>query len=200
MHDEDIYRYFVDLLKPYAPMINQAQGALLLHNTPLFCFVVVIVIFFLYSLKVVRDSEFPMMLYLLTIYPFINLALKIGGSNALKAMCIDLPELHPTAPDHIRSIEEVVEICGKPMLFAWRIGFFVYRTFCCPNVVDITVFLMAVGILGFVCCVVDVLAVFAVGVVIFLTIPAILTRRIVYNVLVRQLGHPFGDPAAVKTD
>jgi hypothetical protein len=201
MHDDDVYGYFTEVMRPYAPLINQIQGALMLHNVPLFFFMVVTVVVFLYSLKTVRDSDFPTILYLVSLYPFVNLLLKIGGANGLKSLSVDLPELPRTAPDRIRSIEEMAEIFGKPMLFAWRVGFFVYRTFCCPNVVDITVFLFLVFVVGFLCCVIDVVVVLTLGIAMGLTFPAVLTRRIVYNVLVLHLGRSLGDPeVAMKGD
>lgn len=198
MREEDICKYFADAFRPYEFIINQVQGALFLHNVPLFCTMLVGAFAFIYSLKIVHDSDFPTILYYLALVPIINLLLKLGGANMLRSLCVELPELDETEPDRIRSIEEIVEIGWQPVLYAWRVLFFVYRMYLRPNVIDISVFLFVVGVGGLLCCVIDVLSVFAVCLFMFLLFPALLTRKTVSNFMIRQLGTPL--PENGKTD
>jgi hypothetical protein len=62
------------------------------------------------------------------------------------------------------------------MLWGWRIVFFIYRTYVCPNTID-TIALIGVAILlGLVAKVLNPLSVLLVLVIIALAAPAILTR------------------------
>ena len=193
MREADVCKYFTDALRPYTFIIDQVQGALFLHNVPLFCTMLVGAFAFVYSLKIVNDSDFPTVLYYLALVPIINLLLKLGGANMLRSLCVDLPDLDESEPNRIRSIEEIVQIGWQPLLYGWRVLFFVYRLYLRPNIVDICVFLFVVGVFGLLCCVVDVLSVFAVCLLLCLLFPPLLTRKVVSNFLIRQLGTPLPD-------
>jgi hypothetical protein len=186
MREEDVCRFFCDAIRPFVPHISQIQGAVLLHNIPFFCVIIVLSSVFLYSFRIVNDSGFPMFLYVLGLYPLLCLLFKLGGQSMVKSFYVKLPDLPETAPDRIRTIEEIVEMVWKPTLVIWRIGFFVYRTYVCPNVVDIIVLLSSLVLLGFVFMAVNVVAVAFVALFILLTFPALLTRKSVFDFLVRH--------------
>jgi len=186
MREEDICRFFCEAVRPLAPLVAQVQGALLLHNIPFFCFIVVISVGVLYSFRVISDSGFPVFLYAVSFYPLCCLLLKIGGQAIVKSFYIKLPELSEAAPDRIRTIEEIVERVWKPALMIWRGVFFIYRTYLCPNVVDIIVFMCAMIVVGLIYCTVNLVAIAFVMLLFVLTFPALLTRKTVYDFLVRH--------------
>lgn len=189
MREEDICKFFTDALHPYTPIINQLQGALLLHNVPLFCTILAGVFVFLYSFRIVSNSEFPTVLFIIAVYPLCMLLLKLGGGNMLKSLCIKLPVLPENEPARIRPLKEIVALAWMPILFAWRVGFFVYRVFVCPNIIDIAVLLFAIVVIGLLCCAIDV--VLCTGVVLYIALicPALFTRKFVYNFIRKHLGN-----------
>jgi hypothetical protein len=174
-------------------VINQVQGALLLHNIPLFCFLIVFSFLFLYSFKWAADSGFPVFLYAASVYPVANLLLKLGGFAVLESLAVKLPELSRNCPDRIRTIEEIVEMSWKPVLAAWRFAFFVYRLYLCPNDVDILLFLAVVIAVGLLYCILPIVTILCIVHLMVLTFPAILSRRGVYEFLMRHLGHLIAD-------
>jgi hypothetical protein len=201
MREDDICRYFSDIVSPHSYLIDQIQGALLLHNIPLFCLILFCSALFFYSFAVVRDTGFPVAFYVFGVYPLGNLILKLGGLNVLRSLCITLPNLPHSAPDRVRTIPELVELLWRPVLYVWRVGFFVYRTFLCPNVVDITIFLIALTLAGLFYCVLNVLVIATGCWAIFLIFPAVFTRPYVYEPLVKHLGRPVTDDGeGIKTD
>ncbi|OHS96635.1 hypothetical protein TRFO_37155 [Tritrichomonas foetus] len=191
MHEEDICNYLTTVLKPYEPFFNQFQAAVLLHNVPLYITILLISFVFLYTFKIIVDSEFPTIFFLIALYPMVNLILLIGGQNVLTNLCIEIPELPESAPDRVRPIHEIIQIVWKPLIFTWRAAFFAYRTFLCPNIVDIIVFLAVVIISGLLLCVLDGLLILSILVAICLIFPPLLTREVVYAFLMAHLGHPF---------
>lgn len=190
MHEEDICEYFTSVFKPYESIIKQFEAALFLHNVPLYITIIIICGIFITSFKVVVESEFPTIIFLICLYPSINLLLLVGGRNMLSSLCIEIPDLPEGSPSRVMNVEEIVNIIWKLLTFVWRIVFFAYRTFVCPNVIDIIVFLFTVIVCGLLLCVLDGLFILSVILAILLFFPPLLTREIVYSYLMAHLGHP----------
>lgn len=204
MHENDICDYFVSVFKPYESIIKQFESALLLHNVPLYITIIIVCGIFVTSFKVVVESEFPTIIFIICLYPSINLLLLVGGRNMLSSICIEIPDLPEGSPNRVLNVEELVKVSWKLLTFLWRIGFFVYRTFVCPNIIDIIVFLFAVIVFGLLLCVLDGLFIFTVVLCILLFFPPLLTREVVYSFLMAHLGHPlpekeFNDQTYMKS-
>lgn len=198
MHQEEICKYFTVVFKPYEPIIKQFEAALLLHNVPLYITIIIICGIFITALKVVVDSEFPTIFFFICLIPSINMLLLIGGRNMLSLLCIEIPELPEGLPNRVMSVDELVRILWRPLTFIWRIVFFAYRVFVCPNIIDIIAFLFTVIVFGLLLCVLDGVFIFSVILGIFLFFPPLLTREYVYSFLMAHLGHPI--PEKEKED
>ena len=191
MREDDICDFLTAHLKPFEPVTCQIQAAIFLHNVPLYITMLLTCSIFLYSFKVVSCSEFPTMIFIISLYPLINLILLIGGKNVLQSMCIQIPQLPESAPDRIRPINEIIKLGWKPIVFLWRVGFFIYRTYLCPNVVDIVLFLFVAIVSGLLLCTLDGILILSILVAICLILPPLITREWMYNFIIAHLGHPF---------
>lgn len=193
MRESDIIDYFTDKCAPYSYIFEQVQTALYLHNIPLYSAIVIMVALFLYILRAVNNSRFPTIFFLIMIYPIQCFFLKIGGNNIINSLCIDINTIHETEPNRIRSVREIVSLSWKPVLFCWRMLFFVYRVFVLPNTIDIIVLIIGTVIIGLILSIIN--GVFILGLILclFLIFPPLLTRNSVYKFLMVHLGNPIVD-------
>lgn len=198
MHEADIIDYFTDKLSPYSYFFEQVQSALYLHNLPLYFTIVIIVIMFLYTLKVVENSRFPTIIFLTMIYPIQCFFLKVGGNSIFNSLCIDLNTINETGPNRIRSVREIISLSWKPILFCWRLLFFIYRVFVKPNVIDITVLMIGTMLIGLILCMINGVFILGLFLSLFLIFPPLLTRNYVYTFLMIHLGNPIIDKRNVE--
>lgn len=190
MRERDIVRYLTARFEPHAFALAQVQGALYLHNIPLYVLMAVLALAFLLLLKAVADSQFPTTLFLFLAYPIACLFHRTIGGSLIAGACRELPELPASAPDRIRTVEEIAQLAWKPYVCTWRILFFCYRVFVRPNATDIAVFVLFVTLLGVACYVLDGVMILAALVAGFLVLPPLVTRKFVSSFLMARLGGP----------
>lgn len=195
--ENDIKAFFTELLRPYTGIIIQIQAALLFHNIPLYCVIVFSAIVFIYLLSIVVYSDFPTIFYFISVIPVFNAFLLLGGKEFLHSLCVELPDLPVTSSKRIRSLDEIVSILWRPLLYVWRVVFFIYRMYLCPNIVDISVFLVIIAIIGLLLCVVNGIVVLSVNLIILLTFPGILTRDAVYHFIIARFGHSIPEDSKI---
>lgn len=175
MTPEEIQKKFVKAIEPYKEYIDQIQGALYLTNIPLFALLIgtVIAVFVIFG---VLSAILPRTAVLLITIPLLELFYCFDAQKLVKKLFIELPEKQADAPDRIRSLEEIVAIFWKPALFIWRVGFFVYRTIVCPNVVDTITLILATIIVSLINKHLCLITICAILFVLALIAPAILIK------------------------
>jgi len=200
MEEEEICEYFTDLLSPYSSFFDHLQSALYLHNIPLFCFIFIFVLGFFHLLKVIVSSKFPTVFFLASIIPVVQLFCLLGGNSLFKTILRDMPVLPIDDPKHIRPVKSIVRHLWKPLSSLWMLGFFVYRTLLCPNVVDTITLLILITLVGLLFCIFDFILIFQVIAIFFLIVPSILTKERVYRSLMLHIGHPYLAPSKDKDE
>ena len=187
---EEIIDYFTKLFSPFAEILYQIEGALLFHNIPLYLVICLLSTMLLYASHIVVVSSFPTFFYLISLIPLIQFFRSIGAFTMFKSLTIELPKLPQDAPNRIRTLKEIIELIYPLLAFIWRFVFFIYRTFLCPNFVDTLALLLLFVFSGFIVMVLDFTIVLIFPLLIILLAPGILTRKSVYDGIMRHLGHP----------
>ena len=176
MRAEEIQKKFVKALEPYKDYIDQFQAALLLYNVPLFGVIMGIAVGLFIVFELLRCSSVPNVVVSIIAIPILELLYCFDVHLRIKKLFIELPQTAPNAPDRIRSLEELVSYIYKPVLTIWRIGFFVYRTFLCPNVVDTIVLIVVSILLGLISRILPFFEIICLSIIILLAIPALLSK------------------------
>lgn len=197
---EERIDFYCNLFNPYSEIIYQFQAALLLHNIPLYILIIFLSIFFIYITYLIEASPFPTLLFFLSLIPLAQLARELGSSSIFKSLIIELPQLPADAPNRIRNLEEIFDLLHPPFTFFWRLGFFIYKSILCPNLVDtFALFLIIIG-LGVLLMIIRIWVVLTIFLVFVLAMPTILTRKFVYDNVMYHLGHPFPELEHQKED
>lgn len=191
-HKEEAIIYFSSLLKPYSYIIDQIQNALLLHNLPLYFLTLFLGTVLIYLMYIIHFTDFPSFLFLIALIVLSEIFFMFGGGSIIKNMFVELSpsQWDPPNPDRLRTIEEIVSLGFYPTLIIWRTLFFAYKSIIKPNLIDSIILLIGLAVVGSFFCVIRPLTVFAIGFYGVMIVPALLTRRIVYNFLMAHLGHP----------
>jgi hypothetical protein len=177
LHPPDVQKKFVEILTPLKDDILNIEAAVLLHNVRLFALFAGFLIGFLVLSIVVTKSFISPVIYLFILTPLLTLVYTLGGVGlARKFYLSPLPDLPEDNLARIRSLEEIVEWIWFPLLWGWRVAFFVYRTYVCPNAIDTVALIVAALLLGLIAKLVNLLIVLFAIVALFLTAPAILAR------------------------
>ena len=148
MKEEDIKKTFVNIFTPYEEEINQIQNALFLHNIPLFVMIIVSFIAF-WILNIILYSKLSSAVYLIIFIPLIYLPYILNLQKFFKKFYSKDFIVDESNPARILKLEEIISFTYKPFLLIWRIGFFVYRVFICPNPVDVIIFIISIVFVGF---------------------------------------------------
>ena len=147
---EDIQAKIVKALTPYKEYVDQLQAALLLKNTTLFGIIVGTVVGLIVLFTLLICSPIPNTIVLIIALPILHLFYCFDAHIRVKKFFIELPnEQNPEDKARLLSLEEIAKLIWKPVVVVARIGFFIYRTYVCPNPVDTIVFIVAAIILGF---------------------------------------------------
>ena len=174
-HPEDGQKKLCEMLAPLEQDILQIQGALLLHNIPLFVQLTGILLGFVVLSSVLASKGVPSLVYGAIFVPLWHLFYHLGGVTLLrKSYLKELPKLDEKNPRRIRTVEELMNWFYLPMTWGWRIGFFIYRTFVCPNVVDTGAMIVVFVLLGAIFKAINGFVVMGLLVVLFLATPAVL--------------------------
>ena len=176
MHPKDVQIKFVKALKPYENDILNLESALLLHNIPLFAAFGGYLLAFLIISNILVHSFVSSLAYGIILVPLFHLFYCLGGVQVGRKLYKPLPDLSADDPQRIRTLEELVSYFWFPILWGWRIGFFVYRTFVCPNVVDTAAFIVIIVILNLLLKCINVFILLIVLLILALAAPAILTQ------------------------
>lgn len=172
---QDIVTKFVTMLKPIEEDILQIESALLLHNIPLYGALAGGFITFFLLAYVLSKSCFPSFVSAVILVPCFHLFYVCGGVDLLRKLYKQIPELAEDNKRRVRSLEEIVSFIWFPLLWGWRIGFFVYRTFKCPNVIDTAFLIIATIILGSLGKLMNFFMLCLIAVVLILALPGVLT-------------------------
>jgi phosphatidylglycerophosphatase A len=140
MFPEEIQQKFVKAIAPYKEYFDQFESALLLHNIPLFVALAGIVLGYIIVLSFLY-CKLSSAVVLIILVPLLELLYCFDVHIHIKKLFKPLPTLDEKDPKRIRTPEEIMKFLWKPILLIWRAGFFVYRTFRCPNPVDTIAFI-----------------------------------------------------------
>lgn len=174
-HPADGQKKLCEMLAPFEQDILQIQGALLLHNIPLFVQLTGVLLGFVVLSGVLASKGLPSLVYGAIFVPLWHLFYLLGGVALLrKSYLKELPKLDEKNPRRIRTLEELMKWFYMPMNWGWKIGFFIYRTFVCPNIVDTAVMIVVFIILGAIFKAINAFVVMGLLVTIFLGAPAVL--------------------------
>jgi hypothetical protein len=150
-HAPEVQTKFVEILKPIENDILQIEAALLLYNIPLLLVFAGFLISFLYLSILITPCIVSYLTYALIAFPLLTLVYTAGGVDFARTLYLrELPELSQDDPRGIRSLDEVVSYVWFPLLWGWRLAFFVYRTFVCPNAIDAITLVVGSIFLGWV--------------------------------------------------
>jgi hypothetical protein len=174
-HPPEVKAKFADSLEPIKEDIIQIEAALLLHNIRLFVVVVVFVVAFL-SLSLVLSSVLSPLAWAAIVVPLATLVYNFGGVGLARSFYFKLPDSAYNGPARVRSLDEILDFAWFPLLWGWRIAFFVYRTYVCPNGVDAVVLIVAVVLIALVGKIINFLAILLAIAIVLLITPAVLTR------------------------
>jgi len=175
LKDEDVKKKFVSALEPHQEIIDQIQSAMFLHNIPLFSVILSIIVGF-WILCLVLYRILPKPVFMIILIPLFHLLYCFDLHKFVKKFFGKLPELSENDPCKLWTIEQIVDLVHKPALLIWRIGFFIYRTFLCPNPVDTIVFILATIVLGFLGSRFNFVIIAGIKLILFFCAPAILTK------------------------
>jgi hypothetical protein len=201
-HSAEAQKKFVEILKPIERDILQIQAALLLYNIPLLIVFAGFLISFLYLSVLLTPVVISYLTYAIIAVPLLTLVYTLGGVDFARTLYLkDLPDLEATNPRRVRTLEEIVSYVWVPLLWGWRIAFFVYRTFVCPNGIDAIALVLGAVIIGWVSKLVNPIGVLFVAVVIGLVTPALFTLtplksylgQLVAAIKSKAKGHPKKD-------
>lgn len=176
LHPEDVQKKLVEYCRPIERDILQIEAALLLHNIPLLvAFGGFLLAFVIVSGLLIADG-FPSLAYGIIFVPLFHLFWCAGGVEFGRKLYLkELPEARgEDDPQRVRSLEELMQWFWFPMLWGWRVAFFVYRTFVLPNIVDTAAFIIIVTILGLLCKAINVFVLLGLLIVAGLAAPAVL--------------------------
>lgn len=150
-HTKDVIAYMAKACAPYKEYFDQVQAGLYLLNIPMYAFMIVFVIFTCFTFSVIRRT-FGSLALGIVIVPYFYLFHCTGFvEKVLKARIFKpIPEIAETERYHIRSLEEIFALIWFPVLWVWRIGFFIYRTYVCPCTVDTIGLIIGIFLLSFI--------------------------------------------------
>ena len=211
-HSEQAQEYLVSACTPYKEYFDQVQAGLFLHNVPMYIFLVLFTIvtcvIFSVILKVFGSLTLGIVLlpyfYLYYCFGFVENVFK-------KYLFQKLPEVASERRDHIRSLEEIFAVVWAPVTWVWRIGFFIYRVFVCPNGIDAVVFILAIFLLSAISKLVNFINLFAFILILLLVLIPVYVRttlldkafEIIKNVisnLVKTIKEKVGKADAPKAE
>jgi hypothetical protein len=177
LHPPDVEVKFAEILKPLETDILQLEAALLLHNIPLFAvFAGYLIGFFVLSILLTKSIISPLT-YSFIFVPLFHLVYLFGGIDFGRTLYLaEIPNLPADRRDRVRSVPELLHWFAPTLKWGWRFGFFIYRTFVCPNIVDTIVLILAAILLGFIAKLINPLVLLLALIVIALFVPAILTK------------------------
>ncbi|KAH0794714.1 hypothetical protein GPJ56_001466 [Histomonas meleagridis] len=173
--EKDVNAKFVSVMKPIEQDVLQIQAALLLHNIPLF---IVLAIGFIgyFFLAYLLSKTFPSLVSAVILVPTFHLFYCLGGMKYLRKLYLaKLPELAADNKRRVRSLEEIVPYFAPLLKWGWRVAFFVYRTYLCPNIVDTSALIICSIIIGCIFKLINFFILMLILVIFALAIPAILT-------------------------
>lgn len=174
---EEVQAKFVKALEPYKEYVDQFQAALLLKNIKLFAAMLVTVIGMIVVFALLIASSIPNVIVAIIAVPILELFYCFDAHLKVKKLFLaEIPKSAEGAMDRQRSLEEIVALTWKPVLLIWRFGFFVYRTFVCPNPVDTIAFILLCIIIGFLNKILCFFTLFSILLVVALITPAILVK------------------------
>ncbi|KAH0786595.1 hypothetical protein GPJ56_009497 [Histomonas meleagridis] len=174
--EKDVESKFVSVMKPIEQDVLQIESALLLHNIPLYAALAAGFFFYFLVAYLLSKTTFPSLVSAVILVPTFHLFYCLGGMNLLRKLYLKtLPELANDNKRRVRSLEEIVSYIAQPMKWGWRLAFFVYRTFLCPNVVDTSALIIATIILGYIFKLINFFLLMLIIVVLILVLPAVFT-------------------------
>ncbi|EAY23643.1 hypothetical protein TVAG_119800 [Trichomonas vaginalis G3] len=174
---EECLSKFVKAFTPYKEFIDQMQAALLLHNIKLFAAMLSTVIGVIALFAALKASSISNVIVGIIAIPILELFYCFDAEIHIKKLYLsELPKLADNVPDRIRSLEEIFAVAWKPVLVAWRFGFFIYATFVCPNPVDTIALIILIILLGLLNNVISLFWVFSFVLILALVTPAILVK------------------------
>ena len=175
LHPADVKKKLVEYCRPLEQDILQIEAALLLHNIPLLAALGGFLVSFVIVSGIVVSSGFPSLAYGLIFIPLFHLFWCVGGVDFGRKLYLSaLPELPAENPQRIRSLDELMEWFWFPMLWGWRVAFFIYRTLLLPNIVDTAAFLVIVILLGLLSKVINFFVVLGLLLIVGLSLPSVL--------------------------
>jgi hypothetical protein len=173
-HPPEVQSKFVSILKPIEADILQIEAALLLHNLPLLAVFSVFLIGFVSLSLLLTPCLISYLTYAFIAVPLLTLVYTLGGVTFGRSLYLkSLPELPETHPRRVRTLAEIVAVVWPVLLWGWRIAFFVYRTFVCPNAIDVIALTTTSVLLGWVFKIVNPLKLLLVGTIAGLAAPAV---------------------------
>ncbi|OHT17512.1 hypothetical protein TRFO_02554 [Tritrichomonas foetus] len=175
-HPKDVQAKFVKALEPFKTDILNIESALLLHNIPLFSALAGFCLVFLIFSNCLVKSFVPSLAYGIILVPLFHLFYCLGGVEFGRKLYKDLPELGAEDPLRIRPLEEIVSWFWFPILWGWRIGFYIYRTFVCPNIIDTSALIIITIILGCILRAINIFYLLIFVLTLAFAAPAVLTR------------------------
>ena len=147
------------------------QAALLLHNIKLFAAMLSTVIGVIALFAALKASSISNVIVGIIAIPILELFYCFDAEIHIKKLYLsELPKLADNVPDRIRSLEEIFAVAWKPVLVAWRFGFFIYATFVCPKIIILII------LLGLLNNVISLFWVFSFVLILALVTPAILVK------------------------
>ena len=170
--------YLVKACTPYKEYFDQVQAGLFLHNPLMYIFLVVFTLLTCCVFVWIKNV-FGSLALGIVIVPYFYLFYCFGFIEKVfvKYLYIKkLPEITADKRDHIRSLEEIFAIVWCPVVWVWRIGFFIYRVFVCPNGIDVAVFIVAVFILSILSRVFNFIILVAFFILLFLVLAPVYSR------------------------
>ena len=176
MHPKDVQSKLLKILKPYENDILNLESALLLHNIPLLAAFGGYLLAFLIVSNILVHSFVSSLAYGIIFVPLFHLFYCLGGVEIGRKLYKPLPTLSAEDPLRIRPLEELLTWFWFPILWGWRVGFFVYRTFVCPNVVDTAAFIVVIILLNLIFKVINIFIILIILLVLALAAPAVLTQ------------------------
>jgi ABC-type transport system involved in cytochrome bd biosynthesis fused ATPase/permease subunit len=187
LHPDAVEDKFAEILAPFEQDILNVESALLLHNIPLLgVFAGFLVSFLILSILLTKHAISPLV-YAIILVPVLDLVYLLGGVDFGRTLYKPLPQLPPDDPSRVRTLKELLHWFAPTLKWGWRVAFYVYRTFVCPNAFDAIIVILATIFLGLLGKVVNLLVIILVLLVLALVVPAILTKTPAGQ-FVKQLG------------
>jgi hypothetical protein len=167
---------FADILAPYENDIMQLESALLLYNIPLFGALAGFIVGFLVLSLILTRSFLSPLTYAVIAIPILQVVYLLGVKFVRTLYTASLPNLPEDDLARVRSLKELLHWFAPTIKWAWRIVFFVYRTFVCPNLVDSTALVLFAIIIGSFAKQINPLGVLLFLTVVALAAPTVLTK------------------------